>query len=78
MNNPYHTCVQPIDVEAPVRGVCDCFDVPCGGPTHMSPDDTELERLVVADEVERECMMADVAPELPLQPTAEVEVAGGA
>ena len=50
----------------------------CLAVDHMSPDDAELERLaVVADEAERERMMADVAPEL-LQPTAEVGEAGGA
>ena len=42
--------VQPIDVEAPFRGVPDCCDVPTRGLSHIAPNDAELERLVAADE----------------------------
>ena len=52
--------IQSIDVEAPFRGVPDCCDVPSRGPSDMAPDDAELERLVAADEEERDRLMADL------------------
>ena len=43
--------VPSIDVEAPLHGVRDCCDLSGRGPTHMSSDDAELERLVAEHEV---------------------------
>ena len=46
--------ISPIDADAPVRGVGDSFDVGGSGPTHMSPDDAVLERMVKEKEAERQ------------------------